>query len=75
MKGPTASGLTVKEELQGTTFSSPSGDSRLEETNLTSKFKMQGPNTRKRIMANIGPKRVGTMSWRGAKILFGLITV
>jgi hypothetical protein len=32
-------------------------DSRGEETNLTSKFKMQGPNTRKRIIATIGPRK------------------
>jgi hypothetical protein len=32
-------------------------DSRREETNLTSKFKMQGPNTSKRIMATIGPRK------------------
>jgi hypothetical protein len=32
-------------------------DSRQEETNLTSKFKMQGPNTSKRIMASIGPRK------------------
>jgi hypothetical protein len=31
-------------------------DFRREETNLTS-FKMQGPNTSKRIMASIGPKK------------------
>jgi hypothetical protein len=34
--------------------------SRQEETNLTSKFRIQGPNTNKRIMAAI-PERVGTM--------------
>jgi hypothetical protein len=32
-------------------------DSRREETNLTSKFKMEGPNTSKRIMATIGPRK------------------
>jgi hypothetical protein len=32
-------------------------DSRREEINLTSKFKMQGPNTSKRIMESIGPKK------------------
>jgi hypothetical protein len=32
-------------------------DSRQEETNLTNKFKMQGPNTSKRIMATIGPRK------------------
>jgi hypothetical protein len=32
-------------------------DSRRDETNLTSKFKMQGPNTSKRIMATIGPRK------------------
>jgi hypothetical protein len=32
-------------------------DSRREETNLTSKFKMQDPNTNKRIMATIGPRK------------------
>jgi hypothetical protein len=32
-------------------------DSRQEETNLTSKLKMQDPNTRKRIMATIGPRK------------------
>jgi hypothetical protein len=32
-------------------------DSRQEETNLTSKFKMQGPNTSKRKMATIGPRK------------------
>jgi hypothetical protein len=32
-------------------------DSRQEETNLTSKFKIQGPNTSKRIMAIIGPRK------------------
>jgi hypothetical protein len=31
-------------------------DSRQEETNLTSNFKMQGPNRSKRIMATIGPR-------------------
>jgi hypothetical protein len=30
-------------------------DSRREETNMTSKFKMQAPDTSKRIMATIGP--------------------
>jgi hypothetical protein len=32
-------------------------DSRKEETNLTSKFRMQGPNTGERIMATIGPRK------------------
>jgi hypothetical protein len=34
-------------------------DSRQEETNLTSNFKMQGPNTSKRIIviATIGPRK------------------
>jgi hypothetical protein len=32
-------------------------DSRREKTNLTSKFKMQGPNASKRIMATIGPRK------------------
>jgi hypothetical protein len=32
-------------------------NSRREETNLTNKFKMQGPNTSKRIMATIGPRK------------------
>jgi hypothetical protein len=32
-------------------------ESRRKETNLTSKFKMQGPNTSKRIMATIGPRK------------------
>jgi hypothetical protein len=32
-------------------------DSRQEEINLTSKFKMQGPNTSERIMATIGPRK------------------
>jgi hypothetical protein len=32
-------------------------DSRQEEINLTSKFRMQGPNTRKRIMTTIGPRK------------------
>jgi hypothetical protein len=33
-------------------------DSRREETNLTSsKFRMQGPNRSKRIMATIGPRK------------------
>jgi hypothetical protein len=32
-------------------------DSRQEETNLTSKFKMQGPNTSKRTMTTIGSRK------------------
>jgi hypothetical protein len=32
-------------------------DSRREETNLISKFKMQGPNTSKRIIATIGSRK------------------
>jgi hypothetical protein len=32
-------------------------DSRGEETNFTSKFKMHGPNTSKRIMTTIGPRK------------------
>jgi hypothetical protein len=32
-------------------------DSRQEETNLISKFKMQGPNISKRIIAIIGPRK------------------
>jgi hypothetical protein len=32
-------------------------DSRQEETNLTGKFKMQGPNISKKIMASIGPRK------------------
>jgi hypothetical protein len=32
-------------------------NSRQEETNLKSKFKMQGPNTSKRIMATTGPRK------------------
>jgi hypothetical protein len=55
MKGPAASELTTRKELEGTSmvgrFVSIRGicslmDSRQEETNLTSKFKMQSPNTR-----------------------------
>jgi hypothetical protein len=50
-------------------------DSRREETNLTSKFKMQGPNTSKRIIAIVGPERIETKSGRGARILFVPIPV
>jgi hypothetical protein len=32
-------------------------DSRQEETNLTSRFRMQGPNTSKTIMATIDPRK------------------
>jgi hypothetical protein len=32
-------------------------DSGQEETNLTSKFKMQDPNTSRKIMAIIGPRK------------------
>jgi hypothetical protein len=32
-------------------------DSRREETNLIGKFRMQGANTSKRIMAAIGPRK------------------
>jgi hypothetical protein len=32
-------------------------DSRRDETNLTGKFKMQGPNISKRIMATIGLRK------------------
>jgi hypothetical protein len=53
MKGPTESGLTRKGLSRGMGLM----DSRREEINLTSKFKMQGPNTSKRIMATIGPRK------------------
>jgi hypothetical protein len=48
-------------------------DSRREARNLSHKFKMQGPNTSKRIMATIGPRTGRNQSWRGARILFGSI--
>jgi hypothetical protein len=67
MKGPTASGLTMRGIVKGTSVVGYCSlmDSRREEINLTSKFKMQGPNISKRIMATIGTK-----SWREARILF-----
>jgi hypothetical protein len=42
-------------------------DSRQEETNLTSKFKMQGPNTSKRIMETIGLKKVRNQVLEGSQ--------
>jgi hypothetical protein len=66
MEGPAASQMTRRGVMEGTTivgcFHLHRGicslmDSRREETNLTSKFKMQGPNTIKRIMATIGPRK------------------
>jgi hypothetical protein len=50
-------------------------DSRQEETNLTSKFKMQGSNTNKRVMATIGPRKGRNHDLEGARILFGPISV
>jgi hypothetical protein len=50
-------------------------DSRQKETKLISKFKTQGPNTSKRIMATIGPRKGRNKSWREARILFGPIAV
>jgi hypothetical protein len=50
-------------------------DSRQEETNVTNKFKMQGLNTSKRIMATIGPRKGRNQVQRGVKILFGPIPV
>jgi hypothetical protein len=67
VKGPEASGLTMSGAIEGTIviFISISTynliNSRQEETNLTSKFRNQGPNTSKRIMAAIGPRKGGTM--------------
>jgi hypothetical protein len=64
MKGPAASGLTMRVVIKGTEviFISIRSicslmDSRREETNLISKFKMQGPNISKRIMATTGPRK------------------
>jgi hypothetical protein len=50
-------------------------DFRQEETNLTSKFKMQGPNTSNRIMATIGLRKGRTHVLEGARILFDPIPV
>jgi hypothetical protein len=50
-------------------------DFRQEETNLTSKFKMQVPNTNKRIIATTGPRKDRNQVLEGARILFGPILV
>jgi hypothetical protein len=42
-------------------------ESRQEELNLTSKFKMQDPNTSKRITAIIGPRKDKTQVLEGSQ--------
>jgi hypothetical protein len=85
MKGPTASELITGGVIKGTAtvdhFYLHRGgicsliDSRQEETNLTSKFKMQGPNTSKRIMSTIGPRKDRSQVLEGSQDLFCPIPV
>jgi hypothetical protein len=49
--------------------------SRQEETNLTSKFEMQGPHTSKRIITILGPRKGRNHVLEGSQDLFGPIPV